>query len=301
MTARRRGRWSRARFRAAIRENRASGPRSYFTTGKTAGKLSETLPFPVDRAVLERGQDRFRIFCTPCHGELGDGRGMIVQRGFNPPPSFHSEEVRKKPVGHYFDVMTRGFGTMYSYASRIPARDRWAIAAYIRALQVSQHAHADRAVARRPWPATGGAAMSTNMTADPELQERLERIQFASLVVGGLDSPAARRHGPIWPVHFFPAYLVGFLYWLGISLGCMGLIMLHHLVGGSWGLVIRRPLESGAMTVLPLALLFVPIAFGVQSLYPWARAGSAGHEAVIEHSPYLTESFFLVSRRHSIC
>ncbi len=149
MTARRRGRWSRARFRAVIRENRASGPMSYFTTGKTAGKLAETLPFPVDRAVLERGQDRFRIFCTPCHGELGDGRGMIVQRGFNPPPSFHGEEVRKKPVGHYFDVMTRGFGTMYSYASRIPARDRWAIAAYIRALQVSQHALADRAVARR--------------------------------------------------------------------------------------------------------------------------------------------------------
>ena len=67
-----------------------------FTTGKTAGKLAETLPFPVDRAVLERGQDRFRIFCTPCHGELGDGRGMIVQRGFNPPPSFHSEEVRQE-------------------------------------------------------------------------------------------------------------------------------------------------------------------------------------------------------------
>jgi len=113
-----------------------------FTTGKTAGKLAEALPFPVDRAVLERGQERFRIFCTPCHGELGDGRGMIVQRGFNPPPSFHSDVVRQKPVGHYFDVMTRGFGTMYSYAARIPARDRWAIAAYIRALQVSQNTRA---------------------------------------------------------------------------------------------------------------------------------------------------------------
>jgi Cytochrome C oxidase, cbb3-type, subunit III len=109
-----------------------------FSTGTTAGKLAETLPFDVDRAVLERGQDRFRIFCTPCHGELGDGRGIVVQRGFNPPPSFHSDELRNKPVGHYFDVMTRGFGTMYSYASRIPARDRWSIAAYIRALQVSQ-------------------------------------------------------------------------------------------------------------------------------------------------------------------
>jgi Cytochrome C oxidase, cbb3-type, subunit III len=113
-----------------------------FTTGKKAGQLADSLPFPVDGAVLDRGQERYRIFCTPCHSELGDGRGMIVQRGFNPPPSFHSEELRKKPVGHYFDVMTRGFGTMYSYASRISARDRWAIAAYIRALQLSQHAMA---------------------------------------------------------------------------------------------------------------------------------------------------------------
>jgi Cytochrome C oxidase, cbb3-type, subunit III len=115
---------------------------AHFDTGKVAGVLAETLPFAVDRAVLERGQDRYRIFCTPCHGELGNGRGMIVRRGFNPPPSFHSDELRKKSVGHYFDVMTRGFGTMYSYASRIPAKDRWAIAAYIRALQLSQHARA---------------------------------------------------------------------------------------------------------------------------------------------------------------
>jgi hypothetical protein len=111
-----------------------------FETGKTAGKLAETLPFPVDRPVLERGQERFRIFCTPCHGELGDGRGMIVRRGFNPPPSYHTDELRKESVGHFFDVMTRGYGTMYSYAARIPARDRWCIAAYIRALQLSQHA-----------------------------------------------------------------------------------------------------------------------------------------------------------------
>ena len=126
------------------RDPREQGKSSdeHFTTGKKAGQLADSLPFPVDGVVLERGQDRYRIFCTPCHGELGDGRGMIVQRGFNPPPSFHGEELRKKPVGHYFDVMTRGFGTMYSYASRISARDRWAIAAYIRALQLSQHATA---------------------------------------------------------------------------------------------------------------------------------------------------------------
>jgi hypothetical protein len=121
---------------------RGNASAEHFDTGKTAGKLAETLPFQLDRAVLARGQERFRIFCTPCHGELGNGRGMIVRRGFNPPPSFHSEELRKEPVGHFFDVMTRGYGTMYSYASRIPVRDRWAIAAYIRALQLSQHARA---------------------------------------------------------------------------------------------------------------------------------------------------------------
>jgi hypothetical protein len=121
------------------REQR-TGSSEHFETGKTAGKLAATLPFAVDRSVLTRGQERYRIFCTPCHGELGDGRGMIVRRGFNPPPSFHKDELRKEPVGHFFDVMTRGYGTMYSYAARIPARDRWAIAAYIRALQLSQHA-----------------------------------------------------------------------------------------------------------------------------------------------------------------
>ena len=103
----------------------------------------------------------------------------------------------------------------------------------------------------------------------------------------------------VWPAHFFPAYLVGFLYWLGISLGCMGLTMLHHLVGGSWGLVIRRPLESGAMNVLPLALLFVPIAFGVHSLYPWARAASAGHEAVARTQPVSERVVFPDPRRGS--
>jgi hypothetical protein len=92
--------------------------------------------------VLERGQERFRIFCTPCHGELGNGRGIVVLRGFNPPPSFHIDRLRNESVGHFFDVMTRGFGTMYSYAARVPPRDRWCIAAYIRALQLSQHATA---------------------------------------------------------------------------------------------------------------------------------------------------------------
>jgi hypothetical protein len=119
---------------------RGADSSTLFLTGKKASVLAESIPFPVDRVVLERGQERFRIFCTPCHGELGDGKGVVVRRGFNPPPSYHSDELRKQPVGHFFDVMTRGFGTMYSYAARVPPRDRWAIAAYIRALQLSQYA-----------------------------------------------------------------------------------------------------------------------------------------------------------------
>jgi hypothetical protein len=108
--------------------------------GLDRGRPATALPFPLDRQVLKRGQDRYRVFCTPCHGELGDGQGMIVKRGFTPPPSFADERLRNEPLGHFFEVISRGHGVMYSYASRVPPRDRWAISSYIRALQLSQHA-----------------------------------------------------------------------------------------------------------------------------------------------------------------
>ena len=95
---------------------------------------------PLTLALLQRGQARFRIYCTPCHSELGDGRGMIVQRGFPPPPSYHIDRLRKVPVQHFYDVITNGHGAMYSFANRVQPADRWAIAAYIRALQRSQNA-----------------------------------------------------------------------------------------------------------------------------------------------------------------
>ena len=108
-------------------------------TGKIGGKPSDLFPFPVTAEVMKRGKDRFNIFCTPCHGQLGNGEGMIVQRGFPKPNSFHADTVRSLPVGFYFDVITNGFGKMYSYAPSVPVEDRWAIIAYIRALQLSQH------------------------------------------------------------------------------------------------------------------------------------------------------------------
>jgi len=113
---------------------------TYFYTGKIGNTLGEEFPFPITQQVLERGRQRFNIYCSPCHSELGDGNGMIVQRGLRRPPSYHIERLRKAPVGHFFDVITNGFGAMPDYAVQIPVKDRWAIIAYIRALQASQNA-----------------------------------------------------------------------------------------------------------------------------------------------------------------
>ena len=112
-----------------------------FYTGRTAeDKFVTELPIPLTRALLERGQSRFSAFCSPCHGQLGDGEGMVVQRGFKHPQSFHELRLRESPVGYFFHITTNGFGEMSSYAAQISAADRWAIIAYVRALQLSQHA-----------------------------------------------------------------------------------------------------------------------------------------------------------------
>lgn len=99
-----------------------------------------TLPFPLTQQVLDHGQERFNIYCTPCHGLAGTGNGMVAQRGFRAPPSYHIDRLREAPIGHFYDVMTNGFGAMPSYADKVSPPDRWAVAAYIRALQLSQHA-----------------------------------------------------------------------------------------------------------------------------------------------------------------
>jgi Cytochrome C oxidase, cbb3-type, subunit III len=109
-------------------------------TGRENGVASNRFPFSITRADLERGRERFNIYCTPCHDYEGNGNGMIVQRGLTHPPSYNVDRLRNEPVGHFVDVMTNGFGKMYSYASRVTPADRWRIAAYIRALQLSQHA-----------------------------------------------------------------------------------------------------------------------------------------------------------------
>jgi len=114
-----------------------------FFTGVENKRWIDRLPVAVTKDLLLRGQERFNIFCSPCHGQIGDGNGMIAQRGLNterPVSSLHTQRLREMPVGHFYDVITNGYGAMYSYASRVEPQDRWAIVAYIRALQFSQNA-----------------------------------------------------------------------------------------------------------------------------------------------------------------
>lgn len=120
--------------RGALRED------EHLYQGKIDGQLTDIFPVPVTAELMARGRERFNVFCAPCHGRTGQGNGMIVQRGFKAPPSFHEERLRNAPVGYFFDVETNGFGAMSDYAAQVPVADRWAIAAFIRALQFSQRA-----------------------------------------------------------------------------------------------------------------------------------------------------------------
>jgi len=120
--------------RGSLRED------EHFYQGTIGGQLTDTFPMPVTAEMMARGRERFNVFCSPCHGRTGQGNGMVVQRGFRAPPSFHDERLRNAPVGYYVNVETNGFGAMPDYVAQVPAADRWAIASYIRALQFSQRA-----------------------------------------------------------------------------------------------------------------------------------------------------------------
>ncbi len=115
-------------------------PASYYLSGKHGAAYGSELPFPLTRQVMDRGQERYNIYCAPCHARVGDGNGMIVQRGFKHPPSFHQQRLRNAPVGYFYEIIGRGLGAMPDYAAQIKPADRWAIAAYVKALQRSQDA-----------------------------------------------------------------------------------------------------------------------------------------------------------------
>lgn len=138
---------------------------TYFYTGKVGGKEGDVMPFPVTREVLERGRQRFNIYCTPCHSYVGDGNGMIVQRGYQRPPSYTDPRLLGMPIGHFYDVISRGYGRMPDYAAQVSPQDRWNIAAYIRALQLSQHAPAALVPAGAPM-------QGPNMSSDTAGEKR---------------------------------------------------------------------------------------------------------------------------------
>ena len=137
------GRSARPRVPNTVARGRIRTDRHLYTGMTDDGEPVPSFPFPVTRDVLERGRDRYDVFCSPCHDRAGTGQGMAVRRGFRTPPSLHILRLRESPPGYFFDVMTNGFGAMYSYASRISPHDRWAVAAYVRALQLSQRARMD--------------------------------------------------------------------------------------------------------------------------------------------------------------
>ncbi len=138
----------------------------------------EELPLPLTKELLERGEDRYRVFCIVCHGPVGKGDGIVVRRGYPQPPTYHDDRLRNAPVGHFFDVMTNGWGKMNSYASQIPVADRWAIVAYIRALQVSQNPNANP---------NGGST--------PPGGQSVEGTKNGATPAPGVSQPAAKNGG----------------------------------------------------------------------------------------------------------
>jgi len=144
-------------------------------TGRVTDQDIDYFPFTITRDDLERGQQRFNIYCSPCHSRIGDGNGMVVRRGFPQAASYHTDRLIKAPVGHFFDVMTNGFGAMPSYGSRIEPDDRWRIAAYIRVLQFSQAAPLDLVPAEKRseldrGPQTPRPTEATGATPEAERQ-----------------------------------------------------------------------------------------------------------------------------------
>ncbi len=115
---------------------------SYLMTGFSAGREGDGMPLPVDAALLERGQERYNIYCSACHSRVGNGGGIVVQRGYRPAGNFHTDRLRNAPLGHFYNVIANGYGAMPDYSAQLTVEDRWAVVAYIRALQLSQNATA---------------------------------------------------------------------------------------------------------------------------------------------------------------
>lgn len=151
------GRSGRPELEGTVARGSLNEDTAYYTGKDAKGEDVAEFPITVDKTFILRGQQRYDVYCSPCHGRIGNGLGMIVRRGFKQPPSYHIDRLRDAPVGHYYDVITNGYGAMLNYASQVQPRDRWAIIAYIRALQYSQNANVNDLTveARAKMPGAG--------------------------------------------------------------------------------------------------------------------------------------------------
>ena len=168
-----------------------------FYEGKdAAGKDIADFPIAVNKEVIVRGQQRYDIYCAPCHGRIGNGLGMIVRRGFKQPPSYHIDRLRNAPVGHFYDVITNGYGAMLNYAAQVQPRDRWAIVAYIRALQYSENASVNDlpAEARAKLPATNAPATAAQAN-EPLVPPDTDFVDFPNKPATPAGVPGAHGAG----------------------------------------------------------------------------------------------------------
>ncbi len=286
---------------------------AYLNTGMMNGKEGDVMPFPVTPAVLDRGRERFNIYCSPCHSQLGDGNGMVVQRGFKHPPSYHIDRLRKAPIGHFFNVMTKGYGAMADYSAQVPVNDRWAIAAYIRvaATQPGRPAqrrsggsgdrlasasgqcqlaaaadqsdgHARRGRRRHP------ARREERMTADVSTRDfappaaPLARWRKRALMIGVAAGILSIIGVFVSPDEFLRGYLMGFMVCLGLTLGSVAWLMTGHLTGGNWWMISRRLFEAAAKTLPLVTVMFLPIAFGMHRLYLWTHTDVVAADKVLQ-------------------
>ena len=291
-------------------------PDTYFYTGKIGANDGDYMPFPVTAEVLARGQQRYNIYCSPCHSELGDGNGMIVQRGYKRPPSYHVERLRKAPIGYFFDVMTNGYGAMPDYAVQVEPKDRWAIAAYIRALQLSQGRHqggcsggpsrspinrasrgmqivapydtqslypgrlrGERHGSCQRRPAATMSRESLQVQTEYPVPAAAAGWQSRALIIGVVGAALCVVGAFLSLDSFLRGYLIAYMFWTGLSLGCLALLMVQYLSGGLWALVIRRVLEAGAKGLPLMAVLFLPILFVAAP--PVRVDGAPGREGAV--------------------
>ncbi len=219
---------------------------------------------------------------------------MVRQRGFWIPANLHTDRLRSVPPGYIYQVIKNGYGAMPDHGDQIPVNDRWAIVAYLRALQLSRDAN----VSDVP-PDVASAAWSKMTTStyypSPELHDDLSRWLRPALGIGIALSAASVIGAFFSPGDFFRSYLMGYLFWLGLTLGSLGIVMMQYLTAGAWGIMTRRTLESATRTLPLLALLFIPIAFGIPRLYDWAHPNLVQHEYVLRHrAVYMNPTMFIV-------